>query len=54
MTVVEEQIVYTFNELIADIGGGLGLYKIKSSINLINQFKFNFRSYSWVECCETH
>lgn len=24
VTVVEEQIVYTFNELIADIGGGLG------------------------------
>ena len=27
MTVVEEQIVYTFNELIADIGGGLGILK---------------------------
>ena len=27
VTVVEEQIVYTFNELIADIGGGLGILK---------------------------
>ena len=44
MTVVEEQIVYTFNELIADIGGGLGLYKIISSINLINYLINNLNS----------
>jgi hypothetical protein len=35
VTVVEEQIVYTFNELIADIGGGLGLILGLSVIKLV-------------------
>ena len=35
VTVVEEQIVYTFNELIADIGGGMGLILGLSVIKLV-------------------
>ena len=38
VTVVEEQIVYTFNELIADIGGGLGNEQAQNEQILLRLF----------------